>query len=109
MALAEKGMQCMVLVTLGVLTTTSQQIQGRPVREYLGIVSGDAVVIVHRLRRWRRGASIDLQQGRRRALRVLAKRASAGGATVVIGVQMSYVTVGAGRILVTATGTAVRL
>ena len=99
----------MVLVTLGVLTTTAQHIQGRLVREYCGIVSGDAVVVMYRPRYRKRNGNVLLNHGRRRALRALAKRASARGATVVVGIDISYVAVGVGKLLVTATGTAVRL
>lgn len=99
----------MVLVTLGVLTTTAQQIQGRPAREYCGIVSGDAVVLMHRSRSRARKGNVLLHLGRRRALRALAKQASARGATVVVGIDISYVSLGVGKLLVTATGTAVRL
>jgi uncharacterized protein YbjQ (UPF0145 family) len=102
-------MRGMVLVTLGVLTTTAQQIQGRPVREYLGIVSGDAIVVIHRIRHRNHDNGFRLHQGRRRALRGLAVRASARGATVVVGIEIDYVAVGVGKLLVTATGTAVRL
>jgi uncharacterized protein YbjQ (UPF0145 family) len=98
-----------VLVTLGVLTTTAQQIQGRPAREYLGIVSGDAVVVIYPARHRGREGSFRLLQGRRRALRALAKRASALGATVVVGIEIDHVEIGLGTLLVTATGTAVRL
>ena len=102
-------MRGMVLVTPGVLTTTAQQIQGRPVREYLGIVSGDAVIVIHRARHQNQDNRFRLHQGRRRALRGLARRASVRGATVVVGIDIDYVAVGVGRLLVTATGTAVRL
>jgi uncharacterized protein YbjQ (UPF0145 family) len=104
-----EGARGMVLVTLGVLTTTAQQIQGRPAREYLGIVSGDAIVEVHRTRHRNHDNRFNLHHGRRRALGRLARCASALGATVVVGIEIDYVEVGAGKLLVTATGTAVRL
>jgi uncharacterized protein YbjQ (UPF0145 family) len=99
----------MVLVTLGVLTTTAQQIQGRPAREYLGIVSGDAVVALRRIHRRRRSRYVPLHRARSRALRGLAQNASERGATVVVGIEMSYAALGVGRILVSVTGTAIRL
>jgi uncharacterized protein YbjQ (UPF0145 family) len=103
----------MVTITPGIFTTTAQHIQGRVVREYLGIVSGEAVA----LRRSRTGSAgvrvgssdLALQHARLRALRTLARRAARLGATVVIGVDFDYVAVGIDRLLVTATGTAVRL
>lgn len=104
----------MVTVTLGVLTTTSQHIEGRTVREYLGIVGGEAVVVVRRQRRrpFQRMPEIgqdDLDCARQRALSVLARRASERGATVVLAVHIDYLALGIGRLLVIATGTAVRL
>lgn len=104
----------MVTVTLGVLTTTSQHIEGRPVREYLGIVGGEAVVIV---RRQRGGVAQgtpevdqdDLHCARQRVLSALARRASERGATVVLAVRFDYLAIGIGKLLVTATGTAARL
>jgi uncharacterized protein YbjQ (UPF0145 family) len=105
----EGGVRGMVLVTLGVLTTTAQQIQGRPAREYLGIVSGDSIVAIHRTRHRFRDRRFGIHHGRRRALSRLARCASALGATVVVGIKIDYVAVGAGKLLVTATGTAVRL
>jgi len=98
-----------VLVTPGVLTTTAQAIQGRPAREYLGLVSGDALIVIPRARHRGRYNRLRLHQGRQRALRRLAKRASTLGATVVVGIEIDYIDVGIGRLLVTATGTAVRL
>lgn len=98
-----------VLVTLGVLTTTADEIQNRPVREYLGIVSGEAIIVIHRAGRRGRIRDLRLNEGRRRAVNALAKRASARGGTVVVGVEFDYVQIGDGRLLVSATGTAVRL
>jgi uncharacterized protein YbjQ (UPF0145 family) len=105
----EEGARSMVLVTLGVLTTTAQQIQGRPAREYLGLVSGDAIVAVHRIRHQNHDNPFCIHDGQRRALRRLARCASAIGATVVVGIEIDYVEVSTGTLLVTATGTAVRL
>jgi uncharacterized protein YbjQ (UPF0145 family) len=99
----------MISITLGVLTTTAQHIQGRPVREYLGVVSGEAVAVVRCFLHRSGGQDTSLQHGRRRALQALANRASAHGATVVIGIDIDYVPVGVGMVLVAATGTAVRL
>lgn len=98
----------MIAVTPGLLTTTAQYVEGRPVREYLGVVSGEAVVA---LRRWQRGGALEttLQRARLHVLRQLACRADARGATVVLGIDIGYVPVGAGRLLVAATGTAARL
>lgn len=98
----------MVTVTLGVLTTTSQYIEGRAVREYLGIVSGDAAVVIRRDGSALKKPEI-LDCARQRALSALARRASERGATVVLAVRIDYLALGFGKLLVSATGTAVRL
>lgn len=105
----------MSTVTLGILTTTTQSIQSRTVREYLGIVSGDAVESIGPQRRPSAASAlvaarrVGLRPARQRALREMARRASERGATVVIGVRLEYTALGVGRLLVSATGTAVRL
>jgi uncharacterized protein YbjQ (UPF0145 family) len=98
----------MITLTTGVMTTTAQKLHGRPVREYLGVVSGEAVISVQPPRH-SRGGHVSLQHARRRALQTLANRASAQGATVVIGIDLDYVPLGSDSLLVSATGTAVRL
>lgn len=99
----------MIAVTLGVLTTTAQYIQDRPVREFLGLVSGESLVLVGRAAGGDGTRANQLQRARQRALQILASRASAHGATVVIGIHIDYVAVSVGKLLVAATGTAVRL
>jgi uncharacterized protein YbjQ (UPF0145 family) len=105
----------MSTITFGILTTTTLHLQGRTVREYLGVVSGDAVEHIS-LQRSSLAACArtdhlrtGLRAARQRALREMARLASERGATVVIGVRMDYTALGAGRMLVSATGTAVRL
>lgn len=84
-------------------------------REYLGIVSGDAVAAVaphrttHGMPLRIRSGRVMLHVARQRALREMARRASERGATVVIGVRMDYAALGGGQLLVSVTGTAVRM
>jgi uncharacterized protein YbjQ (UPF0145 family) len=102
----------MVTVTVGLLTTTTASIQGRPVQEYLGVVSGDAVVSFDKRRQVfyeHIPRHVLLASGRQRALNMVAARAKEAGATVVIDVRIEYVPIGKERLLVTAVGTAVRL
>ncbi|RIK40714.1 MAG: hypothetical protein DCC58_13515 [Chloroflexi bacterium] len=102
----------MLTITLGILTTTAHHIHGRTVREYLGLVSGDTVVVLqHRQRRGARDErdGFDLQRARQCVLATMARRAGERGATVVLAVTIDYVALGVGRLLVTATGTAARL
>lgn len=103
----------MVTIAHGIMITTAQRIPRRSVREYLGLVSGEALGDVHTpdcspltigIGSYGVGGSA-LQ----RALQTMAKRASEVGATVVIGVEIDYTAVGPGALLVNVTGTAARL
>lgn len=99
----------MVTITLGVMTTTAQQIDGRPVREYVGLVSSESLALVRHSRHRGADGESELQHGQRHVVEHLARCASARGATAVIGIVINYVAMGPGRVLVSATGTAVRL
>ncbi len=103
----------MSTVAHGIMITTAQRIPNRTVREYLGLVSGEALGA---LCAPEGGASaLDLEgygvgdSALERALRAMAQRASEIGATVVIGVDIRYTAIGAGALLVNVTGTAARL
>ena len=102
------------------LTVTTDQIEGRRIVEYLGIVSGDAIVGANMFRDF--FASIrDVVGGRvggyEKALRGakdaafedLIEEAQALGANAVVGVDLDYETVGESMLMVSANGTAVRL
>lgn len=93
-------------ITLGILTTTTHHVEARIVREYLGIIGGDVLVGVTD---WIEGGLSAVRLGRRQALELLASRAHERGATVVIAIAIDYVSVGPQELLVTATGTAIRL
>jgi uncharacterized protein YbjQ (UPF0145 family) len=89
-----------------ILITTTPTVENRPVREYLGIVSGEAVFWSKELPLWR------LREARENAIQEMIKEAEDLGANAVIGVTISmYVLKENGhdyRIQI-ATGTAVRL
>ncbi len=102
------------------LTVTTDQIEGRRIVEYLGIVSGDAIVGANMFRDF--FASIrDVVGGRvggyEKALRGakdaafgdLIEEAQALGANAVVGVDLDYETVGESMLMVSANGTAVRV
>ena len=104
------------------IVTTTPAIEGRPVREYLGVVAGEAVVGANLFRDLfatvrdivggRAGSYEEvLRDARETALREIAEEAERLGANAVIGVSLDYESVGArGSILmVTAIGTAVIL
>ncbi len=102
------------------LTVTTDQIEGRRIVEYLGIVSGDAIVGANLFRDFFAGIR-DIVGGRAggyekalrgakdAALEDLAEDARALGANAVVGIDLDYETVGESMLMVSANGTAVRV
>ncbi len=104
------------------IISTTTSIEGRPVREYVGIVTGEAILGANIFKDLfagirdivggRSGAyEEELRKARTIALDDLSAAASQLGADAVIGVDLDYETVGQGgsMLMVTASGTAVRL
>jgi uncharacterized protein YbjQ (UPF0145 family) len=104
------------------IITTTTSIEGRPVREYVGVVTGEAILGANIFKDLfagirdivggRSGAyEEELRKARAIALEDLAAAATQLGADAVIGVDLDYETVGQGgsMLMVTASGTAVRL
>ena len=104
------------------LMSTTTIIEGRPVREYLGIVTGEVIVganifkdlfaSVRDIVGGRSGSyESTLRDARKTALDEAAQEARALGADAVIGVDLDYEVLGQGgsMLMVTASGTAVRL
>ncbi len=104
------------------IVTTTPAVEGRPVREYLGVVAGEAIVGANLFRDLfasvrdivggRSGAYEEvLRDARETALSELAAEAEKRGANAVIGVDIDYETVGGqgSMLMVTAAGTAVIL
>ena len=102
-----------------ILTTTSS-IEGKPARDYLGIVTGEVIVganifkdlfaSVRDIVGGRSGAyESSLRDARETALKELESEAKARGANAVIGVDFDYEVLGQGgsMLMVTASGTAV--
>jgi uncharacterized protein YbjQ (UPF0145 family) len=102
--------------------TTTATIEGNPAREYLGIVTGEAIVGAHIFRDIMasvrdlvggRSKSYEeaLRGARQEALREMANNAASLGADAVLGVDLDYEVVGArgGMLMVTSAGTAVKL
>jgi uncharacterized protein YbjQ (UPF0145 family) len=105
-----------------VILTTTTSIEGRPVQEYVGIVTGEAILGANIFKDLfagirdivggRSGAyEEELRKARTIALEDLSAAATQLGADAVIGVDLDYETVGQGgsMLMVTASGTAVRL
>lgn len=102
------------------ILSTTPQIEGRPVRDYLGIVTGEAILGANIVRDLfasitdvvgGRSASYEkeLSKARNIALREVQERAAQLGADAVIGIDLDYEVVREGMLMVSASGTAVKL
>lgn len=104
------------------LMTTTTSVEGRPVREYLGVVTGEVIVganifkdlfaSVRDIVGGRSGAyESTLRDARKTALDEAASEARALGADAVIGIDLDYEVLGQGgsMLMVSASGTAVKL
>lgn len=102
------------------ITTTTPSIEGKPVREYLGIVCGEAVLGANIIKDLfasvtdivggRSGVyENELINARQIAIREMEDEAARLGANAVVGVDIDYEVVRQGMLLVTASGTAVKI
>ncbi|MBB6098357.1 uncharacterized protein YbjQ (UPF0145 family) [Deinobacterium chartae] len=102
------------------IITTTSTLEGRPVRRYLGVVSGEAILGANIVRDFfagitdviggRSGAyERKLEEARQIALREMQEQAQRLGANAIIGVDLDYETVGGNgsMLMVSASGTAV--
>ncbi len=102
------------------LLTTTNSIEGKPVETYLGLVSGEAILGANIFRDFfagirdivgGRSASYEneLRKAKEIALQEMTEQATRLGANAVIGIDLDYETVGNSMLMVSASGTAVRL
>ena len=104
------------------LITTTPTIEGRPIQQYIGIVTAEAIIganivkdLFARIRDIVGGRSGTyervIEEARRNALEELEAKAVQAGANAVVGVDLDFETVGQGgsMLMVVATGTAVRI
>lgn len=102
------------------LIVTSDHVEGRRIAEYLGIVSGDAIVGANMFRdlfaRVRDvvggragGYEKALRGAKEAALEDIAEEAAERGADAIIGVDLDYESIGDSMLMVSVNGTAVRL
>ena len=103
------------------IQTTTPTVDNRAITEYLGIVTGEAILGANIVRDLfagvrdivggRSGAyEEELRKAREIALAEMGSEATARGTDAVVGIDLDYETVGQGSMLmVTASGTAVRL
>jgi uncharacterized protein YbjQ (UPF0145 family) len=104
------------------ITTTTSTIEGRPVQQYLGIVSAESIIganifkdLFAGIRDIVGGRSETyekvIDEARTNAMNELVQKAQAIGANAIIGIDLDFETVGTGgsMLMVLATGTAVRV
>ena len=106
----------------GMIVTTTPTVEGRSVREYLGIVTGEAIIGANLFRDLfagirdivgGRAGSYErvLKEARQDAIAELKAEAEKLGANAVVGVDLDYEVIGdtGSMLMVSASGTAVRL
>ena len=100
------------------LVTTTNNLEGHKIREYRGIVAGEAILGANVFRDFfasirdivggRAGAYEKvLKDARETAMAEMMEDAKAMGANAVVGVDIDYETIRDGMLMVTAAGTAV--
>lgn len=106
---------------MALLLTTTGNIEGRTITEYLGVVAGEVILGVNVFKDIAAGFrnivggrsgkyEEELRKGRDGALAEMLQYAQQLGADAVVGVKIDYETVGGGQMLmITASGTAVKL
>jgi uncharacterized protein YbjQ (UPF0145 family) len=104
------------------IITTTNAVEGRSVGEYLGIVTGEAIIGANIFRDFLAGIrdvvggrsksyEDALRGAREEALREMSHFAASRGANAVLGVDLDYEVLGSrnGMLMVSASGTAVKL
>ncbi len=104
------------------ITTTTNTVEGRRIRQYLGLVTGETIMGANVISDFM--ASITdfvggrsgtyeskFAEARETAIRELEEEAQRKGADAVVGIDIDYQVLGAsnGMLMVTATGTAVKV
>jgi uncharacterized protein YbjQ (UPF0145 family) len=105
-----------------IIVTTTPSIEGRPIRDYLGIVTGEVIVGANIFKDLfagirdivggRAGAyESTLRNARRQAFDEVRAEAERLGANAVVGIDIDYEVVGQGgsMLMVSVSGTAVRI
>jgi len=106
------------------LITTTPTLEGRPVRKYLGLVSGEAILGANIFRDFFAGIrdivggrsaayEEELRKAKQIALDEMSQQARELGADAVVGVDLDYENIqmgqGGGMLMVSASGTAVQV
>ncbi len=106
----------------GVIVTTTPTIEGRPIEQYLGIVTGEVIVGANLFRDLfsnirdivgGRSGSYEriLADARKQAIEELQAEAAALGGNAVVGIDLDYEVIGpnGSMLMVSASGTAVKV
>lgn len=104
------------------IISTTPSVEGRPIKEYLGVVTGETIVGANIMKDFLatvrdivggRSAAYEkaLHDAREQAIREMAERAHERGADAVLAMDLDYEVLGAsnGMMMVTCAGTAVTL
>ena len=102
------------------IVTTTPTIQGKEIKEYLGIVTGEAILGANIVKDifasitdivGGRSAAYEreLTRAREIAVKEMTENAKALGANGIVGVDLDYETVREGMLMVTVSGTAVKI
>ena len=102
------------------ILTTTPTIEGQPIKQYLGIVTGETIIGANAIKDFMAGLTDFfggrsttyekvLSEAKEKALEELQQHATQKGANAVVGIDLDFETVGAngGMLMVTASGTAV--
>lgn len=104
------------------ILSTTPSLENKPTKEYLGIVTGETIIGANIFKDFfagirdivgGRSGSYEkvLKEAKEIALKEMTERAQRIGADAVVGIDLDYETVGAngGMLMVTASGTAIKL
>ena len=104
------------------ILSTTHTLETKPIRDYMGIVTGEVIIGANVFKDFFAGLSDFfggrsgayekvLREAKDNALAEMEQRARQMGADAIVGIDLDYETVGqrGGMIMVTASGTAVRL
>lgn len=104
------------------ITTTTNSIEGRPIQQYLGVITAEVIIganfikdILGGLRDFFGGRSGTyekvLDEARQNAMNELIQKGQSLGANAIVGIDLDFETVGANgsMLMVIATGTAVKI
>ncbi|MEX1253708.1 MAG: YbjQ family protein [Dehalococcoidia bacterium] len=102
------------------IVSTTHELQGSTIQEYLGIVVGESIIATNIMRDimagvrdivgGRSGAYEEkMREARDIAIKEMIEEAEQAGANAIVGVDIDYETIGGNMLMVSASGTAVKL